>query len=123
MEGIGGLHKEFINLVREHVITMIKREDPNGRGYYKMVWEDQTFEELLDYKMDKVHKSLDTASDDLSLTDGLQVMEYFKNLISTLEHKLVMNIPVDEKEHLDIYKWVWDGDNLEITDSEPEVLA
>jgi len=30
---------------------------------------------------------------------------------------MVMNIPVDEKEHLDIYKWVWDGDMLEIEDS------
>jgi hypothetical protein len=37
--------------------------------------------------------------------------------MSTLENKMVMNIPVDEKEHLDIYKWVWDGDMLEIEDS------
>ena len=53
------------------MITLIKREDPGGRGYYKMVWEDQTFEELLDYKMDKIHKSLDQDNNDVSLTDGM----------------------------------------------------
>ena len=60
-------------MIRKHVITVIKRDEneEKARGYYEMVWENQSVEELLDYKMMKVHREFDA---DLSLTHGTTVM-------------------------------------------------
>lgn len=49
-------HKDFIKMLRKHIITIIKRDEKDGRGYYDLVWESQTVEELLEYKMMRVHK-------------------------------------------------------------------
>jgi hypothetical protein len=33
-------YEGFTKLIREHIITVIKRMDPESRGYYDMIWED-----------------------------------------------------------------------------------
>lgn len=100
------MKEKLVEMMRDHVITMIKRENPEESIED---WDDQTFDELLSYNMQKVHRSME---DEDSQDEGMQVIDYFETLMSTIEDKMIMNVPDHQKEHLDIYKLVWDGENM-----------
>ena len=62
-------YEGFTKLIREHIITVIKRMDPESRGYYEMIWEEQTFDQLLAYKLLKVHKNKNAVVEEKDDTD------------------------------------------------------
>lgn len=90
--------EEFQKSVKEHIITVIQREKPDSRGYYHMIWEEQTFAQLLEYKMLKVFKKKvdpdapveEPASDAsaISLALEMNVREYLEELFKVLDQKL-----------------------------------
>lgn len=73
------------------------------------------------YKLPKVHEKIEDRNAEMSLTEGMTVLDYFTTLINVVEEKLKINVAVDEKFHLDIRKWIWDGDNIpdQSSDSRP----
>ena len=46
--------KQVIKNLRDHVIDVLMRETPGKKSYYKLVWDKQTFEELVKYKIPNV---------------------------------------------------------------------
>jgi len=43
-------------------------------------------------------------------------MDYFACIIENLETKLTHNVQVHEKDNLNIYKWIWEGDVMDDED-------
>ena len=82
--------KEFMSRLKEHVIDIIMRDNPKKKAYYRMVWEDQTLEELVHYKIANVYEDVPTNGfeKDDDRPDDMDVGQYFKVLFKTLEEKL-----------------------------------
>jgi hypothetical protein len=47
----------------------------------------------------------------------MTVLDYFTSLLKILNEKLLMNVPRDEKKFLDLKKWIWASDVLEVPDT------
>jgi len=98
-------------MVRNHCITVLVRENPDRAGYYKLVWKNQTPEDLLAYKLENVFEEVpEEGVDGEDREVKMTVMEYFDFLFKQLAEKLLMNVARDEKADLDVKKWIWNGD-------------
>lgn len=86
-----------------------------------MVWEDQSFDELLKYKLPNVQRNVELGTEGGTKEQGLSVAEYYNTLFEILEEKLLLNVELDEKQEFDMYKWVWTGDRMAEFPSEPSV--
>lgn len=76
-----------LTLLKSHAIDILVRMNPSRKNYYKLVWADYNFENLLEYKLSNVFKDNDHKSKD-TLGVGLTVSKYFENLFFLLNKKL-----------------------------------
>lgn len=107
---------DFFAIIRDHCINVLMRMTPEKRSYYKLVWEHQKPEDLLTYKLPQVYEEVPSEGieeEDREYMETLTVTDYFKKLLGFLDEKLFMNIPIDEKQDLDIKKFIWTGDTIQ----------
>lgn len=91
------------------------RMTPEKSSYYKLVWEHQTPEALLKYKLPQVYEEVPPEGineNERQYYETMNVSQYFKYLFKMLEEKMFQNIPSDEKVDLDLKKWIWQGDTV-----------
>ena len=74
--------KQIIDRMRDHVVDVLMREKPSQKSYYKLVWDKQTFEQLVEYKLPNVFDEIpqggfETESD---RPQEITVSEYFEHL-------------------------------------------
>ena len=81
----GNLARHFS---KEHIIDIIMRDNPGKKGYYRMVWEDQSLNELVTYKLANVYADVPETGflDEYDRPDDITAGEYFKILFKTLEN-------------------------------------
>lgn len=96
--------KEFMSRLKAHVVDIIVREKPNHKAYYSMVWEDQTLDELCQYKLANVYEDVpeEGFKSEYDRPDDINVCEYFKILFKTIEEKLLTCVPREDKKDLNI---------------------
>lgn len=74
----------------------------------------------MNYKLEDVYKERpkeDENPEEENLIPSMTVIDYFKNLFKLLQHKLLLNVPRDEKKCLDMTKWIWEGDQMAIPEN------
>ena len=79
-----------MSYVKDHVISLIIRDNPGRKSYYKLVFADQTFDELINYKLTGVYNEVPEGGfrENERRPKDLNVCEYFNALFKDLEDKL-----------------------------------
>ena len=103
--------KDFMALLKKHVIDIIARDNPSRRSYYYLVFDDQTLDEIVNYKLSSVYEDVPGTGfeNEADRPDDINVCEYFRLLFKSLEEKLEQAVPREEKKVLSIKKLVWRG--------------
>lgn len=83
-----------------------------------MVWENQKPEDLIMYDIPDVFDEIPEEGfdddEDRESYPKLNVLDYFTSLFKILNEKLLMNVPSEEKKFLNLKKWIWAGDALDV---------
>ena len=88
-------------MVKEHVLALLSRENPDSRAYYSLVFEEQPEWKNLNYKIKGLYPQITELKDGTSTGTGeeLSVLEYLQALfghiqksISEMEHKSLLSI-------------------------------
>ena len=87
--------KQVIKNLRDHVIDVLMRETPGKKSYYKLVWDKQTFEELVKYKIPNVFDEVpeDGFEAESDKPEEITVSEYLEHLFKNIGEKLEDFIP------------------------------
>ena len=48
----------LLEALKSHAIDILAREDPSKKGYYKMVWRNQSLEDLINYQLPNIYEDI-----------------------------------------------------------------
>lgn len=94
---------QCLQLLKGHAIELLSRTKPSKKGYYKLVWENFTLSDLLNFQMENVFSSKEQSMEDhegRGMTFRAYLEEVFENLIEKL-HESEMEPKQKERLVLD----------------------
>ena len=119
----GGGLQELLRTLRGHAIDILMRENPTKKAYYSLVWENQTLEELVNYKLPDVYEDVPEvgfAGTDDHPGDSFTVLGYLQQLFKELAEKLERAVPPEDRRELSIKQLVWASEPLGSDDGAQE---
>ena len=74
-------------MLKGHAIDILVRMNPEKKNYYKLVWEEYDYGQLLNYKLSNVFTDQEGKKED-KFGSGVTVKKYFDNVFNMLKNKL-----------------------------------
>ena len=73
----------LFNLLKKHAIDVLTRAARRPKGYYAVIWEDLTLEQLLEYRLEQVFKDSQDLQDN-ERGPGATFAEYLDQVLNSL---------------------------------------
>ena len=69
--------EEVLNILKRHAISTLSALDPARRSHYEMAWEDMSFREAAEYRMENVYTTREDTRDK-KLAQGISFIKYLE---------------------------------------------
>ena len=76
--------------MKQHIIEILMRIEPDQKEYYEMVWEQITLDAFVEYKINDVYENVPDRGfeDEYEKPAEITVEEYFSIIFDQIENKL-----------------------------------